>query len=121
MSDAQNEGRRESYMKAIRSRVCAVCLDARDDGSCGLTGRSCAIEEHLPGVAAAIATTRSRRIDDYIDAIRAQVCSCCRHQDAAGVCALRGASDCALETYLSLVVEAIEDVEGPLLPGTPGG
>jgi hypothetical protein len=114
------EDRQRRYAEAIRRRVCSVCLDARDDGRCGLTGRTCAIEDHLPGVADAIAATRSRRLEDYLAAIRARVCSRCRHQDAAGACELRGDGDCALEPYLYLVVEAIEDVEGPLLPGTPG-
>jgi hypothetical protein len=116
VSNVSTADRRETYMEAIRQKVCSVCLDARDDQSCGLTGRVCAIEEHLPGVAAAIAATRSTRLDDYLDAIRSEVCRRCRHQDAAGACELRGAADCALETYLYLVVEAIEDVEGPLLP-----
>jgi len=80
----------------------------------------CAIEEHLPAVVRAIAGTHSRRMEDYVDAIRAEVCCRCRHQDAAGQCELRGAGDCALESYLCLVVEAIEEIEGPLVPGTAG-
>jgi hypothetical protein len=108
--------RERSYLQAVRRKVCSVCLEARDDGSCGLTGRTCAIEEHLPAIAAAIAATRSRHLEDYVDAIRAEVCDRCRHQDASGVCELRSAADCALESYLYLVVEAIEEVEGPLLP-----
>lgn len=34
---------------------------------------------------------------------------------------LRGAADCALDTYLYLVVEAIEEVDGPLLPAEGKG
>jgi hypothetical protein len=120
VSDALKSVREQGYLEAIRRRVCSVCLDARDDGSCGLTGRTCAIEAHLPGVISAVAATHSRRMEDYVDAIRAQVCSHCRHQDSVGNCELRGAGDCALETYLYLVVEAIEEIEGPLLPGTAG-
>jgi hypothetical protein len=116
VSNAAKAEREQGYLQALRSRVCAVCLDARDDGSCGLAGRTCAIEEHLPAIATAIAATRSRHLEDYVDAIRAEVCSRCRHQDASGICELRNAADCALESYLYLVVEAIEDVEGPLLP-----
>jgi hypothetical protein len=106
-------------MEAIRRHVCSVCLDSKDDGSCSLTGRVCAIEAHLPGVVAAILATRSRRMEDYYDAIQAQICPCC-YQDRAGRCALRNAGDCALETYLPLVVDAIETVEKQPLAACKG-
>lgn len=105
------DGKRQAYLESIRARVCAVCLDSRDDGSCGLTGRGCAIEAHLPGVVDAILATRSQHVDDYLTAIRSQVCSRCSDQDGAGLCAVRGAGDCALNAYLSLVVDAVEAVD----------
>jgi hypothetical protein len=111
MADEAWDEAKRTYMEAIRRHVCSVCLDSKDDGSCSLTGRVCAIEAHLPGVVAAVLATRSRRMEDYYDAIQAQVCPCCRHQDQAGRCGLRNAGDCALETYLPLVVDAIEAVE----------
>ncbi len=54
---------------------------------------------------------QSVRMDDYVRALRAQVCTHCREQDAAGVCALRKHGDCALDAYLSLVIDAIESVD----------
>jgi hypothetical protein len=99
-------------MAAIRRRVCAVCLDSRDDRSCGLSGRSCAIETHLPRVVESLVAIDSSRLDDYVDAIRAQVCSHCDEQDSAGKCALRDQGDCALDAYLALVIEAVEEVRG---------
>lgn len=110
MADETDDARRP-YMDAIRRHVCSVCLDSKDDGSCSLTGRVCAIEAHLPALVEAILATRSRRMGDYYDAVQAQVCPGCRHQDQAGLCMLRNAGECALETYLPLVVDAIETVE----------
>lgn len=102
--------RYQEYIAAIRSRVCAVCLDSRDDKSCGLTGRLCAIEGHLQGLVAALSSVESTRLADYEAAIRAQVCASCENQDEQGQCALRVDASCALEAYLSLVLDAVEEV-----------
>jgi hypothetical protein len=104
---------RRTYMEAIRSHVCRVCLDSRDDGRCSLSGSACAIESHLPEVVEAVLATRSLRMDEYYDAIQARVCSGCAHQNAAGTCNERDARECALQTYLPFVVDAVEAVERP--------
>ena len=49
-------------------------------------------------------------MDEYIDAVRAQVCNQCPAQDEEGGCPLRIAGDCALNTYLSFVVDAIDEL-----------
>lgn len=103
--------RYQAFLSAIRHRVCSVCLDGRDDGTCGLSGRVCAVESHLPGLVEALVRVRSNRMDEYVEALRAQVCSRCDNQDARGRCKLREAGDCALDAYLSLVVDAIEEVQ----------
>ena len=102
--------RYQTFLAAIRQRVCNVCLDQRNDGSCGLSGRRCAIEKHLAGVVQTVAAIDSDHMDDYVMAIESQVCCDCSEQDAAGRCGLRENGDCALHAYLSLVVDAIEDV-----------
>ena len=109
--------RYQAYWDAIRRRVCGVCLDQADDGSCGLTRRVCALEKHLPALVGALVEVRSDRMDDYVSAIESQVCSHCPDQDAQGQCRLRDAARCALHSYLSLVVEAVEEVHGSLKPG----
>ena len=101
--------RYQTFLAAIQQRVCSVCMDQRDDGSCGLHGRVCAIEKHLPAVVAALSAIDSDRMDDYVMALESQVCGQCE-QDTAGRCALREKGDCALNAYLSLVVDAIQDV-----------
>ena len=107
----------EAYRDAIQRRVCRVCLDQRDDGRCGLSSRVCVLEAHLPRIVEAILPIESDRMDDYVEAIRAQVCEPCPHQDADGHCELRGDGECALDAYLPLVVDAIEEVRGTF----PGG
>jgi hypothetical protein len=110
MSGATADPRAAEYMQAIRQRVCAVCLDSRDDNTCSLTGRICAVEAHLPRLVAALSSVQSTRMDEYAAAIRAQVCSSCEHEDASGRCELRDAAECALQSYLSLVLDAVEEV-----------
>jgi len=98
------------YMDRIRSRVCAVCLDSRDDKTCSLTKRTCAIEGHLPRLVAALSLIASPHIEEYEAAIRAEVCPGCAEQDAQGHCSLRSDGDCALQAYLPLVLDAVEEV-----------
>jgi hypothetical protein len=102
----------QPYREAIRRRVCAVCLDSADDGSCRLSGRrTCAIDEHLPRVLEAIRDVQERRCDSYASAVEARVCRHCAAWDARGGCALRQTGRCALDVFLPLVVGAIEEVD----------
>lgn len=100
----------DRFRDAIREKVCRVCLDQRDDGSCGLRTRMCAIERHLPQLGAVLARVDSSRMDDYEEAVRAEICHGCPQEDAAGSCALRESAECALFVYLPLVLDAIESV-----------
>lgn len=103
----------ERYREAVRRRVCAVCLDGRDDGSCGLSEkRSCALEELLPHVVDTIREVRRAHGDAYAAAVEARVCSRCREQDPLGRCALRREGACALSVFLPLVVAAVAEADG---------
>lgn len=108
--ETPSDARYEAFLAAIQRRVCTVCMDQKDDGSCGLRGRTCAIEKHLPGVVEAVSAIDSDHMDDYIAALESQVCGHCSEQDAAGHCGLRAKGECALHAYLSLVVDAIQEV-----------
>jgi hypothetical protein len=99
------------YWDAIRRKVCAVCLDGRDDGTCGLTGRTCAIESHLPRVVDTLVGIESDRMDEYFAAVEAEVCNTCSNQDERGYCGLRHRGQCSLYSYLYLVVEAVEEAK----------
>ncbi|PYQ46702.1 MAG: hypothetical protein DMF78_25745 [Acidobacteria bacterium] len=111
MSFAQSE-QYLVYWNAIQRRACAVCLDAADDGTCGLPrGRTCALPAQLPAIIEAILLVKSDRMDDYVSAIEAAVCARCPEQDDHGRCGLRNSGACGLYVYLPLVVDAIEEVK----------
>jgi hypothetical protein len=103
----------KSFWEALQRRVCSVCLDGADDGSCGLGGdRTCVIERDLPRLVEAVLAVHSGRMDEYVAAVEAQICGRCTEQDAQGLCQLRQKGECALSTYLPLIVDAIEEVTG---------
>jgi hypothetical protein len=108
----QGDARYKAYRDAIQKRVCAVCLDGADDGSCGLEGEGlCAIDQHLPRVVEVVTDVAERREGGYAGAVETRICTNCPHRDALGRCHLRRDGQCALLLYLPLVVEAIQEVE----------
>jgi len=97
----------------VRNRICGVCSDRKTDGTCGLEDSGqCALFRLFPQVAAAIRSTHSDEIEEYINAIRRNVCSVCAAQESDGNCGQRQEVQCALDAYLLLVVEAIEEATG---------
>ncbi|MGD8375452.1 MAG: hypothetical protein PVF68_04865 [Acidobacteriota bacterium] len=102
----------ETYEEAVLKRICGVCIDRRDDGSCGLDpDLECAVKEHLPEIVKMVRGVTSDRIDDYVTRLREKVCTICDRTEEDGSCGPRDRVDCALDRYLSVVVEAIEEVE----------
>ena len=64
------------------------------------------------GPAQAIQSVNSNDIQQYIDAIRRNVCSVCEEQAQDGSCEVRRQVQCSLDAYLLLVVDAIEEATG---------
>jgi hypothetical protein len=112
-------GRSLAEIEAIvRNKICKVCTSRTVNGTCGLEEPSgCALFHFFPQVASAIGSVESDDINDYIEAIRCQVCRLCTDQDATGYCETRQQVQCALDAYLLLVVEAIEEATGKNLGG----
>ena len=99
--------------KLVRDRICKVCTERTADGECGLEEpQQCALFRLFPQVAQAINSVRSDDVNDYIAAIRKNVCSVCEGQAADGSCETRQQVRCALDAYLLLVVDAIEEATG---------
>jgi hypothetical protein len=97
----------------VRNRICAVCTERTVDGNCGLEEPgSCALFRLFPEVAKAILSVKSNDINQYIEAIRANVCSICSEQARDGSCETRQEVRCALDAYLIPVVDAIEEATG---------
>lgn len=104
----------------VRNRICGVCSDRTADGNCGLEEPdNCALFRLFPRVARAIQRTHSDDIQQYIQAIREDVCSACRDEALDGSCEQRRQVRCALDAYLLLVVDAIEEATGKTFPRSP--
>ena len=103
----------EELEAIVRERICHVCSDRTVDGACGLEDPgTCALFRLFPQVARAVQSTDSDDIRDYVQAIRREVCSVCNEQTPDGECELRNQVRCALDAYLILVVDAIEECTG---------
>ena len=97
----------------VRNRICKLCTERTVSGDCGLEQpSSCALFQLFPQVAKAIQSVSSNDIQEYIQAIRANVCSVCHDQASDGSCETRQMVRCALDAYLLLVVDAIEEATG---------
>lgn len=97
----------------VRNRICKVCTERAVDGGCGLEQPAqCALFQLFPQVARAIDAVQSDDINDYVAAIRRNVCSVCAAQSSDGSCESRRQVRCALDAYLLLVVDAIEEATG---------
>jgi hypothetical protein len=106
----------------VRDRICRVCSDRTADGNCGLEQPSaCALFRLFPQVAKAIQSVQSDEINDYILAIRQEVCTVCNEQLADGSCEVRHQVQCALDAYLLLIVDVIEETTGRKFDRTGAG
>ncbi|HEX3743498.1 MAG TPA: hypothetical protein VHW09_06200 [Bryobacteraceae bacterium] len=97
----------------VRNKICGVCTERTVEGDCGLEEPSnCALFRLFPQVAQAIQSVKSDDIQQYLDAIRSSVCAVCTDQAKDGSCETRQQVRCALDAYLPLVVDAIEEATG---------
>lgn len=103
--------RLEMFREALRERVCAICFERNDDGTCGLPeGRVCALEAHLPEIIKAVESVHDIDMSPYVEGIRTEVCPNCS-QDEEGRCVFRDDFDCSVDSFLLLIVQTIEDVQ----------
>lgn len=101
-----------AYWRALQHRVCAVCLERRHDGTCGIPKqRVCGLMRHLPLLVDVVHNVDSGRMDDYLDAVEREVCSRCPDDHPLTGCAYRDEASCALYTYLPRVLDAIDAVD----------
>ena len=91
--------------------ICPLCAERRADGSCGLERLDeCPIATHLDALLFAAVTVESSRLDDYVDAVREDICATCRHRALpADRCEIRTEGHCALDTFLSPTIEVMDD------------
>lgn len=100
------------YEEAIRNYVCSRCIDLGEDGLChSKDAQGCAIFRFLPELIGIAERIQSLRVDSYAKAIRENLCTYCWNQHPDGSCDIRQILDCALDRYLPLVLEAIENAQ----------
>lgn len=101
----------EPYREAIRQRICSICHDSRDDGSCRRPAEDlCALVSHVEEMVNAVVRVGvGEDVGAYLEKLRSDLCPTCR-QDEAGDCSLRVLADCAADAYILPVIEVIEDV-----------
>ena len=101
----------EQYWSAIQDRVCPKCIDGDGAGNCRLPlDQSCAVQEFLPQIVQSVTSIRSDRYDDYVEALRKNVCAQCTEQTPEGICRRRNSVECALDRYYGLILQVIENV-----------
>ena len=114
-SGIQNTSR-EQLEEALQRTICSVCIDRNVDGTCSLNARhECALFERFPRIAQAILRVQSNNVNDYITAIREDVCHDCVNQDEAGFCRVRDEVRCVLDRYLLLIIDVIEGAREPIV------
>jgi hypothetical protein len=101
----------EELTKRLHAAICPTCTERREDGSCGLDRISeCPITTHLDGLVYTAATVKSGRMDRYVDAVRQEICPNCLHREQpVDRCAVRGEGHCALDSYLMLALDVVDD------------
>lgn len=116
---AMNEAQIGALATRILNKICQVCPDRNVDGTCDrLAAGECTLLAKLPQAAEAILKVSSDHMEPYIQSIRDNVCAFCDIGYRDGTCTSRDTDRCMLNSYLPLVVEAIEEHFGrPLTPG----
>jgi len=118
MTKAADGERDAALWAALQRRVCSLCLDVRDDGSCSLSG-ACALESHRGPLLQAIAEAPRDSAPALRAAIERRVCAVCVQGSDAGACARHGRGECAVLSLLPLVLEAVAEAGPPREPPDP--
>ena len=97
---------------AIRQKVCRKCIDGDSKGGCRLPiDETCGLEEFFPEIVQTVRSVHSDSYQDYVNALRLNICAHCEHQFANGTCRKRDTLECALDRYLPVVIDVIESVK----------
>lgn len=93
----------------LRNAICPTCVRYTASHTCSLVPpRTCSVFKNLDTIVGIVARTHSRSVEPYAEAVRDRVCSACPCEDNHGCCPMRDGIDCALDTYLPIVVDEIE-------------
>ncbi len=98
----------------LQNRVCRKCIDGDTRGGCRLpVDELCRLKEDFAEIVETVASVHSDALQDYVHALRSNICRTCEDQYADGTCWKRDALECALDRYFPIVVEIIESANAP--------
>jgi hypothetical protein len=105
----------DEYWGAIQQRICPRCIDGNGTGACGLPpGEVCPVKSLLPELISTVAHVRADTYEEYVAALRQNVCVRCNHLQNDLSCAKREDLECALNRYYPLIIDIVN-------LGRPGG
>ncbi len=103
----------DTYLKAIREKVCSICVDSDENGKCKMTDdESCAVELYIDKIVDVVHSVQSDKVSDYVDALHQKICVECRGSSER--CNLRLDVNCSLDRYFPLIVDVIQNVDRKL-------
>jgi hypothetical protein len=110
----KQEANMDQYWDLVRQNVCRKCIDGDGKGNCRMpVDESCGLDRFFPEIVRTVSSVRSDSIQDYVDAVRLNICTHCEHQFESGVCKKRDTLECALDRYLPVIIDVIESVKVP--------
>jgi len=100
----------EIYRKVLDREVCSKCRKGGYENSCQVGAQGiCPLNLYLKNIVEAVVSTpKSGRAADYLPKIRQLVCAQCENQDEHGACGSRDQAACGLDSFIVLVIQAIE-------------
>ena len=102
----------EKYYKAVENKICKMCIDAKDDGTCTLTEEEkCAVKIFLPEIIKLVHESNSDNFDHLYKKLKDEVCIDCKARNEEGFCYLKDDSNCSLDRYFTTIVETIKNVD----------
>jgi RNase P subunit RPR2 len=97
--------------RRLKELICPVCVERGPKGTCNLSDlEQCPITLHLPGLVEVVRSVHSDQMEDYLEKVRQDICTNCQSAlSPVGQCDVRNAGHCALDAYLLLIVQIIDD------------
>ena len=97
--------------KELQEAICPSCIECNVYGKCDLWDLDgCPISAHFPQLVEVVEAVDSNLVSDYVQPIRDNVCSTCKNiLSSEGDCDVRHDGRCALDSYLPLILDVIDD------------
>ncbi len=97
--------------RRLKERICPVCVERGPKGTCNLWElEKCPITLHPPRLVEVVRSVHSDQMEDYLEKVRQDICTNCESAlSPLGQCDVRNSGHCALDAYLLLIVQIIDD------------